>query len=264
MNKVIIDCHRHLSKTDNNKTYENAAEALLFDMRQNGINKSVVIADNVKDSGTADIETLLSLFGDHEQIYLIGAINPFEQTGSSLVNIEKLIFENKIIGLKLYNGHDKVYPTDQRCFSTYEMCVKYGIPVMMHTGINTDKPEAAKFNDPKMIVEVSKKFPELRIVISHYFWPRLEYCYKLTKNVPNIFFDTSALADEEVIDKSGGVQKVKNILEKTINNRKNSVLFGTDYGMCRAKDHINLINSLEIADSLRGRIFSKNFIDLYQ
>jgi len=264
MNKVIIDCHRHLSKTDNNKTYENAAEALLFDMRQNGINKSVVIADNVKDSGTADIETLLSLFGDHEQIYLIGAINPFDQTGSSLVNIEKLIFENKIIGLKLYNGHDKIYPTDRRCFSTYELCIKHDIPVMIHTGINTGKPEVAKFNDPKLIVEVSDKFPKLKIVISHYFWPRIEYCYKVTRNASNIFFDTSALADDEVVEKSGGVKEVKSILKKTIHRRNNSVLFGTDYGMCRTKDHINLINSLEIADSLKVKIFSKNFIDLYQ
>ena len=260
---MIIDCHRHLSTTEENKTYEDAAKALLLDMEKNGVSKSVIIADNVEESGTADIETLFKIFDSHEGILFIGAIDPFDQPEDKLAKIEKLILEKKIIGLKLYNGHDKIYPTDRKCFSTYELCNKHGIPVMMHTGVNSSDYEAAKFNDPKMIVEIASKFPKLKIVISHYFWPRLEYCYEATKDIPNIFFDTSALADQEVIDKSGGIQKVKNILEKTIHKRNDSVLFGTDYGMCKTKDHINLINSLEITDDLKDRIFSKNFLELY-
>lgn len=262
MNKLIIDCHRHLSITEENETYEDAAKALLLDMEKNGVSRSVIIADNVEESGTADIETLFRIFDSHEEILLMGAINPFDQPEDKLARIEKLILEKKIIGLKLYNGHDKIYPTDQRCFSTYELCNKYGIPVMMHTGANSGDSEAAKFNDPKMIVEIAKKFPKLKIVISHFYWPRLEYCYKVTKNTSNIFFDTSALADKEVIDESGGVQKVKSVLEKTIHDRNDSILFGTDYRMCKTKDHIDLINSLEITDDLKDRIFSKNFLDI--
>jgi hypothetical protein len=233
-------------------------------MEQNGVNKSVIIADNVEGSGTADIKTLLRIFDSHEEISLIGAVNPFDQAEDKLARIEKLILEKKIIGLKLYNGHDKIYPTDQRCFSTYELCNKHVIPVMMHTGANSRNPEVAKYNDPKMIVEIANKFPRLEIVVSHYFWPRLEYCYEMTKDTPNIFFDTSALADKEVIDECGGVQKVKDILEKTIYNRNDSILFGTDYGMCKTKNHIDLINSLEITDDLKDRIFSKNFLNVYK
>ncbi len=263
MNRLIIDCHRHLSINEENKTYEDAAKALVLDMEKNGVSKSVIIADNVERSGTADIETLFRIFDSHEEISLIGAVNPFDQPEGKLANIEKFILAKKIIGLKLYNGHDKIYPTDKRCFSTYELCNKFKVPVIMHTGANSGDSETAKFNDPKMIIEIANKFPRLKIVISHYFWPRLEYCYEMTKDTPNIFFDTSALADKEVIDESGGVQKVKEILKKTIRNRNDSVLFGTDYGMCKTKDHIDLINSLEITDDLKDRIFSKNFLDLY-
>lgn len=263
MNKLIIDCHRHLSITEQNKTFEDAAKALFLDMEKNGVSRSVVIADNVEGSGTADIETLFKIFDGHKEISLIGAINPFDQSKDKLARIEMLILEKKIIGLKLYSGHDKIYPIDKRCFSTYDLCNNHGIPVIIHTGINSGDSEVAKFNDPKMIVEIANKFPRLKIVISHYFWPRLEYCYETTKDIPNIFFDTSALADKEVIDESGGVQKVKNIIEKTIHNRNDSVLFGTDYGMCKTKDHIDLINSLEITDDLKDGIFSKNFLDVY-
>lgn len=264
MNKLIIDCHRHLSIEKENKTYESAAKALLLDMKENRISKAVIIADNVSNSGTADIEILLKIFKDNSKILLIGAVNPFDQPKDKLDKIEKLLLEKKIIGLKLYNGHDKIYPTDDRCLSTYELCDRYGVPVMMHTGANSGDFDVAKFNDPKMIMDISKKFPKLKIVISHYYWPLLEYCYEVTTGALNIFFDTSALADKEVIDKSGGMQKVKDILEKTIRDQKGSILFGTDYGMCKTKDHINLINSLEIAEYLKDRVYSENFLDLYK
>lgn len=92
---MIIDCHRHLSITEENKTYEDAAKALLLDMKQNGVSKSVIIADNVEESGTADIETLIRIFDDHKEISLIGAINPFDQPEDKLAKIEKLILEKR-------------------------------------------------------------------------------------------------------------------------------------------------------------------------
>ena len=263
MKRSIIDCHRHLSRDTVNKTYENAAKVLLLDMKDNRIGKSVIIADNVSDSDTADIAILLEVFKGNDKISLIGAINPFDQPKEKLDGIEKLIKGGKIIGLKLYNGHDRLYPTDERCRSTYELCDKYSIPVMMHTGANSDDLDAAKFNDPKMIVEIAKKIPKLKIVISHFYWPKLEYCYETTRDYSNIFFDTSGLSDREVIRESGGLRNIRDILTKKVHERNNSILFGTDYGACGTKEHIDLINSLEITDDLKDRIFSKNFLDLY-
>jgi len=88
------------------------------------------------------------------------------------------------------------------------------------------------------------------------------YCYELTKNYENIYFDTSALADEEVVVATGK-EKIKYILETTIDDNPRKVLFGTDYSMCDISRHIELIESLNIKSEERDGIFYKNSIELF-
>jgi len=263
MNKQIIDCHRHLSLDKKYKTFEEATKALVSDMESNQISKSVIIADNVKNSGTADIDTLMEVFKNNENIYFVGAINPFDQPVEELSRIESLLANKKIIGLKLYNGHDKLYLSDERCVSSVKLCDKYQVPLMIHTGVNSGDPESAKYNDPKMIVEIAKKYPKTKIVISHFYWPKIDYCYEITRNVDNIYFDTSAMADDEVIEKSGGIDKIKEVLKKTVKDRNNRLIFGTDYPMCSLKKHIDLIESLDISGTNKKNIFCKNVVNIF-
>ena len=103
----------------------------------------------------------------------------------------------------------------------------------------------------------------LKIVIAHYFWPEVEYCYEITRGLKNIYFDTSALADEEVV-KETGLKKIKNVLEKTIKDNQESVLFGTDYGMCDFESYIKLIKSLKISKEERDNVFWKNTLKLFK
>jgi hypothetical protein len=134
---------------------------------------------------------------------------------------------------------------------------------MIHTGWNSNHPEVAQYNDPKYIVEIAKKYPALKIIISHYFWPEVEYCFDITRGYQNIYFDTSALADKEVIDTTG-TDKIRMILEKTIEDNPYNVLFGTDYAMCDIKNHLDLIKSLNITKQNRENIFWKNATRLFK
>jgi len=79
--------------------------------------------------------------------------------------------------------------------------------------------ECSKWNDPKYIVKIAKKFPTLKIIIAHYFWPKMDYCYEITKNISNIYFDITAISDDEVIKKSSGIKKIKNILKKLLTTK---------------------------------------------
>lgn len=258
MKKQIIDCHRHLSLDKKYKTYKEAAEAIVSDMALNGISKSIVIADNVKNSGTADIDTLIKVFKNNESISLVGAVDPFDQSSDELSAINNLLNEGKIIGLKLYNGHDKLLISDQRCVSSIKLCNKYKVPLIIHTGANSGDPESAKYNDPKMIVEIAKKYPKIKVIISHYFWPKIDYCFGITRNIDNIYFDTSAMADDEVVKESGGIEKIKAVLKNTIEDRHDSLIFGTDYPMCSTESHIRLVDSLNISDREKDNIYYQN------
>ncbi|MFA7253493.1 MAG: amidohydrolase family protein [Patescibacteria group bacterium] len=255
---MIIDSHLHLTKEESEENFDNAKKRLLANFAENKISSAFVIADNLICTNCADTETLIKIFEKDQNIFIIGSPNVLNPRENEVKYFDDLLKNKTIIGLKLFPGHDPFYPTDPRCDAIYSLCLKYDVPVVIHTGINSGDFECAEYNDPKYIAEIANKYPDLKIVIAHYFWPKMQYCYGITKPYKNIYFDTSVMADDEVIELSGGIEKVVDILEKTIIDKPNNLLFGTDYPMCDTKKHIDLINNLKISHELKAMIFNVN------
>jgi len=259
---MIIDCHLHLPviKKEN---FEDKKKRLISELDKNKVDYAIVIPDNEENSLIGDLNMVLRLTENEKRLFILGTIDIKKDTKKHLKQLEKLFKESKILGIKIFPGHDPIYPTDKRLIPVYKLCLKYNLPIMIHTGWNSNNQKVAKYNDPKYITEIAKNFPELKIIISHYFWPEIEYCYNLTKSFKNIYFDTSALADKEVIMETGK-EKIKKILEKTVKDNKEKVLFGSDYSCCGIKEHIDLVNSLSISKEEKERIFSRNAIKLFK
>lgn len=108
------------------------------------------------------------------------------------------------------------------------------------------------------------RYPRLKVIITHYFWPKIDYCYEVTKDVPNIYFELAGTADDEVLEKSGGIEKMKAVLLKTINDRPNQVIFGTDWPMCNIEKHIELVKSLNLTEAIERNILSENAKKVYK
>ena len=233
-------------------------------MKRFGITYSIVIPDNVPNPQCADTETMFKIIGDDKQFFSMGTINIFQDIEKQILNLELLITAKKICAVKLFPGHDPFYPTDKRCQPVYKLCVKYNIPVVFHTGVNTGDNDCAKYNDPKLITDVAKKYPSLRIVIAHFFWPKMDYCYEITKDLKNIYYDTSAMADPDVVEATGGWDKVVEILKKTVLLKPDNVLFGTDWPMCPVDKHIKLVKDLELNSKTEDKIFFLNAVNLYK
>jgi len=261
-----IDSHVHISVYENNaKNLEEAFGLLLSNMKENQIDYIMVIPDNVKNSPEiADLDKASELIKSHDNIFLLGSPQIIQRGSSEAEYYKNLLNKGVIKGIKFYPGHDPYYPTDERCFPYYELCQELNVPVIFHTGENSSNSKVAKWNDPKYIVEIANQYPNLKIIITHYYWPKLDYCYEVTKDCPNIYFETAGLADKEVIEKSGGIKKIREILTKTIRDRPDQILFGTDWPMCKIKDHVGLIESLEIPPALKEKVFSENAIKIYK
>lgn len=255
---MIIDVHLHLSKAETEENFNDAKERLFTNLSENKISSAFVIADNLADSNCADTKTLVKLFEKDQNILIIGSPNLINPREDEIEYLDNLLRNKAIIGLKLFPGHDPIYPTDPRCDEIYNLCLEYDVPVVIHTGINSGDFDCAKYNDPKHIIKIAKKYVDLKIILAHYFWPEMQYCYDTTRPFKNIYYDTSAMADREVVELSGGIDKVSEILEKTIADKPENVLFGTDYPMCDTKKHIKLIGSLKISAALKEMIFHLN------
>lgn len=261
---MIIDSHIHLSYLKKGKDFQQAKDDLLLNMKKNGINYAIVIPDNISNTRCADLEAVMNLTINEFRLFMVGTLEINSVNKSGLKKIERL-FQKKIIrGFKIFPGHDPIYPTDQRWYPIYRLCIKYNFPLIIHTGINFNNRKISKYNDPKHIVKMAKIFPKLNIIIAHYFWPKLDYCFAITNNIKNIYFDTSALAHPFVANKSGGVNKIKQILIKTVKRRADSLIFGTDWPTGNIKKHVDLINSLIITEEEKNNIYYKNSLKLFR
>ena len=260
---MIIDSHVHISYVREKKSFKEIKKDLLLDMRKNKVDYSIIVPDNVPNPQCAGLDEVIDLIKNEKKLYAIGTLKVTNINKKTLSKINNLFKKKLIKGFKIFPGHDPVYPTDERWIPIYKLCIKYNLPLIIHTGINTNDKECAKYNNPKHIIKIAKQYPKLKIIIAHYFWPKLDYCFKITDDFNNIYFDTSALADPEVVKTSGGINKIKSILIKTIERNSRSVIFGTDWPMCDLKKHLSLINSLNITKEEKDNIFYKNSIELF-
>lgn len=260
---MIIDSHCHLPPIGDGKAFSHCKETFLKDLVRHKTDYAILIPDNIPGAPIGDVPTCLELMQSEPNIFLLGTIDIQRQGQEWIDVLSDLLKNNKLFGMKIFPGHDPIYPSDQRLFKVYSLCQEYRVPMVIHTGWNSNHPEVAVYNDPKYIVEVAMAFPYLPIVIAHYFWPEVEYCYQITRSCSNIYFDTSALADPEVIEATGK-DKIRTVLTKTIVDNPETVLFGSDYACCDRGMHIELIKSLPISESVREMVFWKNAVKLFK
>jgi predicted TIM-barrel fold metal-dependent hydrolase len=260
---MIIDCHQHLPELKEGRTLTDSKEQLLQELKKSKADYAILIPDNTPVSKIGSLDEVLSLAEDDRRLFVMGTIDVQKDKEFHIRKLNNLFQSRRIVAVKIFPGHDTIYPTDKRLLPVYRLCIKYDLPIVIHTGASSKNPKAARYNDPKHIVKIAKKFQTLKIVIAHYFYPKVEYCYELTKPYKNIYFDTSGLADEEVIEETG-LDKIKRILTLTAKERPDNVVFGTDYAMCDIRKHIALIESLAIQRELKERIFSRNSIKLFR
>jgi len=259
---MIIDCHQHLPTMKEGRTLEDSRDILLQELERSSVDYAILIPDNMPVSEIGSLDEVLRLAENDKRLFVMGTIDIQKDQERQLQKLDSLFQARRIVGVKIFPGHDPIYPTDKRLLPVYELCVKHDLPIVIHTGANPKNPQVAKYNDPKHIAKIAEAFPTLKIVIAHYFWPKVEYCYELTKPYGNIYFDSSGLADKEVVEETG-LDKIEKVLTSTAKERPNNVVFGTDYAMCDIKEHISLIESLEIGNELKARIFFKNSIKTF-
>lgn len=259
---MIVDAHLHLPVGSGIESFEQAGEKLVADMRQDGVEHAVLIPDNVAGSAIGDVPACLELVSSHPELSLLGTINLETQGRKWIEELDRMLAHRLLVGMKIFPGHDPIYPTDSRLDPVYDLCQIRGVPMVIHTGWNSGDPEVARFNDPQHIARVLERFRELNIVVSHMFWPEVDRCYKVLHDFPQVYYDTSALADAEVVAATGE-ERIRNVLLKLLAEDPGKVIFGTDYAECDRTAHIELIKQLPIASDVRERIFWRNAADVF-
>jgi predicted TIM-barrel fold metal-dependent hydrolase len=250
---MIFDAHMHLPCYDGLVALHDKKKRLLHDIKAAGVVGGIVIADSERESPIGTTEECVELFSDNSNIYVVGGISPLIDYETRLAASENLLKQGKIIGIKLYPGHETYFMDDVRLLSVFNLCEKYNVPLLIHTG--WDNPQ---YNHPKFFAQVAEKHPSLKLVVCHLWYPNIDLCFEVTANYSNIYYDISSLAHDE-----HAFVETSSSLNKIVRKCPDRVVMGSDYGMCSILAHIDLVDSLQIDLDVKKAILCNNAINLY-
>ncbi len=217
---------------------------LLQSMENCGIKHSVVLPVATKPSQIPVINgNCLRLRSKH--ITAFGALHP--QTP----NLEQEIAflkENNIPGIKFHPEYQNFYVDDNALFPIYEQLSAAGLIVVFHAGKDPG-PFTCDHALPSSLKTVHKNFPSLRIVAAHMGgWKLWDEVERHLCGLP-VFLDTSAVSDNI------SEEQFKRILNK---HGADNILFGTDSPWFDQCQMTKWINSIDLSDSVKSRIFYEN------
>jgi len=267
----IIDNHVHLSTHPKSKAKVGELER---SMTENGIDVAIVLAAYFpRKTGSITNEQILSLTENYDNIVVFGSLDAENNLQNGKVELEQLLLEDKIVGIKLYPGYQFIYPNDKKLDEIYELAVKFKVPVMFHSGLAYKSPGGIRFSRPIYFDDVADKFPELKIVISHLGDPDIRQATAVAHKNPNVYLDFSGLISNTTKNKERSEKwkrKNEEYIIKTIEDvmidlmGTEKIIFGTDWPISSHKAYLVLVDSLEerlgLSEREKEQILSGNIL----
>jgi len=256
----IIDNHVHLSTYPKSKA---KIEELEKSMAENGIDAALALATYFpRKTGSITNEQILSLTEDYNNILVFGSLDAENDLREGVAELERLLVEDRIVGIKLYPGYQFIYPNDEKLDAVYELATRFGVPVMFHSGLAYKSPGGIRFSRPIYFDDVAGKFPELKIIISHLGDPSIKEATAVAHKNPNVYLDFSGLISNTTKNQQRSdkwKRKNEEFITETIASvfidlmGTEKVIFGTDWPISSHKSYLSLVDSLEEILELNSR-----------
>ena len=160
---------------------------------------------------------------EHPELIPFPSVDPLMDNETMVTELLDRMENFGASGLKLHPAEGCFFPNDRVLWPVYQACQDHELPIISHGGHSaSDKP----YTQPMNFKDVLKDFPKLTLVIAHLGFGYFDESVELSKEFPNLYFDTSAaihgaggevpLSDEAAVD----------LIRKIGTDR---VMFGTDF-----------------------------------
>ena len=250
---MIIDAHMHLPV--GYPDLDSKRRKLLSDMKSDNVDVGIVISDSELTSEIGSMDECAELFkSDCPNVFVAAGISPYINCEEQLIKLRKYLAEKRVVAVKIFCGHEPIYIDDDILTPIFEVACKFNVPVMFHSGWDN-----AQYASPDRVRTAALTYPTLRFVCCHCFFPELEVCFETLKDIPNVYFDLSSIADDLAY-----IPAAKAALEKYIPKMPERFVFGSDYAGCNRKQHINMCMELDIPAKYRDMLFCSNARRLYK
>ncbi|HLL54347.1 MAG TPA: amidohydrolase family protein [Myxococcaceae bacterium] len=255
---MVIDCHTHLNRytEEDAPTVAERYARLRAEMDANGVDHALVLSSYAVTPDRPSTREILELVGDDPRIDVVAGLRYGAERTKELAELQGLLKEGRIKGLKLYPGYDPFYVHDPDLRDVYALAARYGVPVMIHTG-DTYAPRArVRFAHPLAVDEAAVEFPDVTFVLCHlgnpWFADAMEVVYKNS----NVFADISGLTlgSFEPRFERFALGKVNEVLAYL--NEPTKLLFGSDWPISHIESYLKFARQLEATpEELEGLLW---------
>jgi len=262
MNEGIVDFHTHafpdalavrairtLEEEGGIKAHlDGKVSSLLLSMDKHGIEKSVVCSIATKPS---QFDSILKWCKEIQSERII----PFPSFHPGDPDYRERISEIKgegFKGIKFHPYYQDFALNEGRLFPVYDEICKKNLVVVVHTGFDIAFPRIQKA-DPFKIVEIKKRFPELKLVTTHLgSWEQWKEVEDMLLGKP-IFMEISCSL--ESLDRD----RARRII---LDHPREYVLFGTDSPWTGQGETLAHFRSLDLGADRESCILRKNAVNL--
>ncbi len=188
---------------------------------------------------------------NNKTVFAFGSVYPL----SSDAEDELCRIKNAgLLGVKFHPEYQQFDINDKSVYHLYEKCIKLGLIVVFHAGKDLAYPNSLRAA-PEMIKDLASDFGGAPFVMAHF-----GSCMMPKKSLLHVagcgfYVDTSFSSGHISADDA------KNIIKK---QGADKVLFGSDCPWASSKETFDFINSLDISNEDKEKIFYKNALGLLQ
>ena len=254
----VIDAHCHIYPdkiasravcgTDTfyglNSVYNGTANELINKGNEVGIDKFIVQSVATTPEQVKSINSFIaaSVNNSNGKFVGLGTLHP---DSKDLKGDIDYLLELGLKGVKLHPDIQQFKIDDYRCLKIYELCEKYNLPILMHTG-----DSRYDYSNPNRMLPILKIYNNLTFVGAHMGgWSVWDDAVEKLSGIDNFYVDCSSCFYFI------GKDRVKRLVEKYGANR---VLFGTDYTMWDYTSELESFFSMGLDESEIMSILNMN------
>ena len=232
-----------------NFSEEITPEDILKYLDSQGVRKAVILSEYApRTTGVVTNESVSNFCSKSERLIPFGSID-FSSRYTPSQQLEYVILELGMKGLKLLPSYSYFYPNDPALFTMYEKAQELKIPILFHTGTSIFKGSRIKYSNPLFLDDVADTFPELNIILAHggrSFWYK-EANWMLLRH-KNVYIDISGIPQRQLLTHFPKIE--------TFSDR---FIFGSDWpGISDIKPMIEKLMDTGISEDTLKKILWEN------
>lgn len=237
-------------------------ERLIEQNRINGVERSILLPHDFSccQGDRIDNDAMKALVENSKgAFYGFAAVDP--NRVDAPVELEKAFRDLGLSGLKLHPAKHRIEPMDKRLLPLYEICQRYGKPIVFHAGLSWQPQALMDYARPVKFEPIAVEFPKLRFCLAHMGFPWVTETAALLAKHPNMYADTAALYFDQT-DEFFGYMFGKT-MEFTWLDRgiRHQVMFGTNSPRWGAKRAIAAIRRMPLREETVELILRQNALE---